>query len=89
MTLANSNKPKRREASARVTGTDEATKGNKMEITYDLTIRFTTDRELTEEELGTLQLQTIAQIEEPVDANGDDVTYTTKFYGSDIDKVKA
>jgi hypothetical protein len=78
-------KPKRREASARVAGTDEARKGKKMEVTYDLTIRFTASRELTEEELGTLQLQTIAQIDEPVDGNGDDVTYTTVFYGSDID----
>jgi hypothetical protein len=60
-----------------------------MKVTYDLKIRFTADRELTEEELGNLQLQTIAQVEEPVDGNGDDVTYTTEFYGSDIDKVKA
>jgi len=80
-------KPKRREASARVTGTDEAKKGKKMEVTYDLSIRFTASRELTEEELGTLQLQTIAQVEEPVDGNGEEVTYTTVFYGSDIDRV--
>jgi adenosylhomocysteinase len=31
--------------------------------TYDLNIRFTTDRELTEKEIDALQLQTIAQIE--------------------------
>lgn len=59
-----------------------------MKVTYDLSIRFTTDRELTEEELGNLQLQTIAQVEEPVNGEGEDVTYTVEFYGSDIDKVK-
>ena len=60
-----------------------------MKVTYDLSIRFTTDRELTEEELGNLQLQTIAQVEEPVDGEGEDVTYTVEFYGSDIDRVEA
>ena len=56
--------------------------------TYDLTVRFTTDRELTEDEKGTLQHQVIAQIEEPVTADGEDVTFTTEFYGSDIDEVE-
>jgi hypothetical protein len=59
-----------------------------MQKTYDLTVRFTTDRELTEDEKGFLQHQVIAQIEEPVTAEGEDVTYTTEFYGSDIDEVK-
>jgi hypothetical protein len=59
-----------------------------MQKTYDLTVRFTTDRELTEEEKGTLQLQVIAQVEEPVTAEGDDVSYSVDFYGSDIDEVK-
>lgn len=59
-----------------------------MKVTYDLCIRFTTDRELTEEELGNLQLQTIAQVEEPVNGDGEDVTYTVELYGSDIDKVE-
>lgn len=63
-------------------------RGKEMKVTYDLSIRFTADRELTEEELGNLQLQTIAQVEEPVDGEGEDVTYTTEFYGSDIDKVE-
>jgi hypothetical protein len=57
--------------------------------TYDLCVRFTTDRELTEDEKGTLQHQVIAQIEEPVTADGDDVTYSTaEIFISDIDKVK-
>jgi hypothetical protein len=58
-----------------------------MEFTYDLAIRFSTDRELTEDELGALQLQTIAQVEEPVDGNGDEVEYSTEFYGASIDRV--
>ena len=63
-------------------------KNKETKRTYDLSVRFSTDRELTEEEKGTLQHQVIAQIEEPVTAEGDDVTYTTNFYGSDIDEVK-
>jgi hypothetical protein len=31
-------------------------------------------------------LQVIAQIEEPVTLDGDDVEYNTELYGSDIDK---
>lgn len=46
---------------------------------YSLTIDFYTDRELTEEEAGALQLQVIAQIEEPVTDEGDDVEYTTRI----------
>lgn len=60
-----------------------------MKYTYDLSIRFSTDRELTEEELGALQLQTIAQVEEPVDLDGADVDYSVEFYGSDIHLVFA
>jgi hypothetical protein len=60
---------------------------NKMEITYDLTIRFTTDKELTEDELDALKLQTIAQIEEPVDGEGDEVEYATELCSASIDRV--
>ena len=60
---------------------------DKKTTTYDLSVRFTTDRELTEDEKGTLQHQVIAQIEEPVTAEGDDVSYSVTFYGSDIDEV--
>jgi hypothetical protein len=45
--------------------------------TYSINLVFTTDRELSEIELDTLRMQVIAQIEEPVDSNGDDVDYTT------------
>ncbi len=57
-----------------------------MRTKYVLAVGFYTDRELTEEELGALQLQVIAQIEEPVTLDGDDVDYRTELYGSDIDK---
>jgi hypothetical protein len=64
-------------------------KGIEIMKTYEITVRFTTDRELTEEEKGHLQLQVIAQVEEPVDAEGDDVTYSTaEIYISDINKAK-
>ena len=57
--------------------------------TYEITVRFTTDRQLTEEEKGTLQLQLIAQVEEPVNEEGDDVTYSTaEIFISDINKAK-
>jgi len=61
---------------------------DKKETTYDLSVRFSTNRELTEDEKGFLQHQVIAQIEEPVTLEGEDVTYVTTFYGSDIDEVK-
>ncbi len=57
-----------------------------MRTKYVLAVGFYTDRELTEEELGALQLQVIAQIDEPVTLDGDDVDYRTELYGSDIDK---
>jgi hypothetical protein len=44
---------------------------------HSINLVFTTDRPLTEEELETLRMQVIAQIEEPVTADGDDVDYTT------------
>jgi hypothetical protein len=47
--------------------------------TYSINLVFTTDRPLTEEELDTLRMQVIAQIEEPVNAEGDDVDYTTNL----------
>lgn len=59
-----------------------------MKIRYDLGVGFYTDRELTEEELGAIQLQVIAQIEEPVTLDGEDVDYSVELYGSDIDRVE-
>lgn len=66
----------------------ENVKKDQIRFTYDLSVRFITDRELTEDEKGTLQHQVIAQIDEPVTADGEDVSYSIEFYGSDIDEVK-
>jgi hypothetical protein len=57
-----------------------------MKTKYVLGVSFYTDRELTEEEAGALQLQVIAQIEEPVTLEGEDVNYSVELYGCDIDK---
>jgi hypothetical protein len=54
---------------------------------YSLTIDFYTDRELTEDELGALQLQLVAQIEEPVNGEGDDVEYTTELHSLVVAEV--
>ena len=42
---------------------------------YKFTIQFTASRELTEDELGLLYSQVMAQIEEPTDEEGDNATY--------------
>ena len=60
-----------------------------MRTKYVLAVSFYTDRELTEEEAGALQLQVIAQIDEPVTLDGEDVDYHTELYGSDIDKEES
>lgn len=44
---------------------------------YAINLVFTTDRPLTEDELDTLRMQVAVQVMEPVDAEGDDVDYTT------------
>ena len=46
---------------------------------YSINLVFSTDRALSEQELETLRMQVIAQIEEPVDTNGDDVDYVTNL----------
>ena len=56
-------------------------------IKYELGISFHSSRELTEDELGKIQHDCIAQIEEPTKENGDDADFSTQLYGSDIDKV--
>ena len=53
--------------------------------TYEITIRFTTDRQLTETEQEALQTQIVVQVEEPVLLNGENVTYTTaEIYIEDV-----
>ena len=46
---------------------------------YSMTLTFTTDRPISEIEFETLKMQAMAQIEEPVTADGDDVDYATKL----------
>lgn len=47
--------------------------------TYRIDLAFNTDRPISETELDTLRSQLLAQIEEPVTADGDDVDYTTNL----------
>ena len=57
--------------------------------THSINLTFTTDRPITETELDTLKSQLIAQIEEPVTADGDDVDYVTKKITLEqLEKVK-
>jgi hypothetical protein len=53
---------------------------------YQLTLSFYTDRELTQAELCDLESVCRAQIEEPVDHQGEDVTYATIIDGSEIEE---
>jgi hypothetical protein len=48
---------------------------------YSINLIFTTDRPISEAELDTLRSQVMAQIEEPVDSNGNDVDYITSIIG--------
>jgi hypothetical protein len=46
---------------------------------YTISISFSTDKELTDDEISMLVLQLVAQVEEPVTGEGDNVEYTTKI----------
>ena len=46
---------------------------------HTISLTFTTDRPLSDIEVDTLKSLVIAQIEEPVTADGDDVDYTTNL----------
>lgn len=48
---------------------------------YSINLIFTTDRQISEIELDTLRSQVIAQIEEPVNSEGDEVDYVTNLIG--------
>ena len=43
----------------------------------EITIKFETDRELTEDEISDLIRAVVVQVEEPADCEGSDVEYTT------------
>jgi hypothetical protein len=69
-------KPKRREASARVAGTDEARKGKKMKHT--IIVDFTTDSPLTEAQMDNLISMLSLQLEEPQDLEGNQEEWTAR-----------
>jgi hypothetical protein len=50
-----------------------------MENNYTISISFLTDKELTDDEISMLILQLVAQVEEPVTGEGDNVEYQTKI----------
>jgi len=44
---------------------------------YEFKVVFTADREVSEAELDIIACAVLAQVQEPVDAEGSDATYTT------------
>jgi hypothetical protein len=63
------------------------TKGNQMHK-YQMTVVFTADKELSEDELDILLTASVVQIEEPVEElGGDDADYSTTIQTTDIFKV--
>ncbi len=50
-----------------------------MTNNYTVSISFSTDKELTDDEISMLVLQLVAQVEEPVTGEGDNVEYQTKI----------
>jgi hypothetical protein len=50
-----------------------------VENNYTISISFLTDKELTDDEISMLILQLVAQVEEPVTGEGDNVEYQTKI----------
>jgi hypothetical protein len=50
-----------------------------MDNNYTISISFLTDKELTDDEISMLILQLVAQVEEPVTGEGDNVQYQTKI----------
>jgi hypothetical protein len=67
--------------------THKTTKGKQMHK-YQMTVVFTADRELSEDELDILLTTCVVQIEEPVEEiGGDDADYSTTIQSTDIFKV--
>ena len=50
-----------------------------MDNNYTISISFLTDKELTDDEISMLILQLVAQVEEPVTGEGENVEYQTKI----------
>ena len=57
-----------------------------MDNNYTVSISFSTDKELTDDEISMLVLQLVAQVEEPVTGEGDNVEYTTQISKLEITK---
>jgi hypothetical protein len=57
-----------------------------MDNKYKIVISFSTDKELTEEEISSLCVQVAAQVEEPVNYQGDDVEYSTQISSLELNK---
>lgn len=57
-----------------------------MDNNYTISISFLTDKELTDDEISMLVLQLVAQVEEPVTGEGDNVEYTTQISKLEIKK---
>lgn len=51
---------------------------------YQITIRFSTNRPLSQDELDLILAACEAQVEEPVDASGDDMDVDVRIIDSDI-----
>jgi hypothetical protein len=55
---------------------------------YTITINFRTDRELTQNELDDLQGHLLLQVEEPVNEDQEDETYSTDKITHKIERIK-
>jgi hypothetical protein len=57
-----------------------------MKNKYTISISFSTDKELTDDEISMLNLQVAAQVEEPVNEEGEEVEYTTQISTLEIER---
>lgn len=60
-----------------------------MDNNYTISISFLTDKELTDDEISMLILQLVAQVEEPVTGEGDNVEYQTKIVSVKTEQEKS
>lgn len=60
-----------------------------MDNNYTISISFSTDKELTDDEISMLVLQLVAQVEEPVTGEGDDVEYQTKIVSTKTEQEES
>jgi len=60
-----------------------------MDNNYTISISFSTDKELTDDEISMLVLQLVAQVEEPVTGEGDNVEYQTKIVSTKTEQEES